>query len=222
MKSCNNIENDIIYYMSKYIYKYTKKIEDDNILLKIATWNYKTKTKEFLKFIDWFGKRNIDNHFETCFREYIFYILYTKFNKKIAFNYIKDLDINKTSIEFFYKCMRRSAKSLYENSSSYNKDFINNIVKNTLRNIIPLNTMLNLIKNHNQDSENSSIVSYNYSDIDSSSSNNSININNNHNNVDSIKLELLLLDNIIEDNNKDKKDKNKDDNYIKKIKLKID
>lgn len=147
----------------------------DEKLLKISEWDHKKREREFTKFVEWLDKKyNLDYPFPTYIQEYIYSILLIQFNKKTAFNFVKDLDVNKMSIEFFYKCLRRIAKLSYERSEQSEKETLKQSIKDTIRStlktVVSLENIIKLINIYNEDSDNSSLVSYTFSEFGESES----------------------------------------------------
>jgi hypothetical protein len=169
------LEDTIIHYTTSYLYKYIKLLGINNTddLLKISTWNSKKKSKEFSKFDSWVSnKYNLDYSFTTYIHEYIYYIILLQFNKKIAFNYVKDLDILQVSTNFFYKSLRRIAKFYFEQrSQELKKNDLQIIIESTLDSLVPLYNIIDLIKKAHDDSDNSSFISYQFSEVSDKSSN---------------------------------------------------
>jgi hypothetical protein len=163
------LEDTIIHYTTSYLYKYIKLLGINNTddLLKISTWNSKKKSKEFSKFDSWVSnKYNLDYSFTTYIHEYIYYIILLQFNKKIAFNYVKDLDILQVSTNFFYKSLRRIAKFYFEQrSQELKKNDLQIIIESTLDSLVPLYNIIDLIKKAHDDSDNSSFISYQFSEV---------------------------------------------------------
>lgn len=216
------LEEEIIYYTFSYIYKYIKHIgKKDDELIEISKWNTERKEKEFDKFNEWIIKKyKLDNVFTNYIDSYIYSKLLIQFNKKTAYNYVKQLNVKDITISFYYKCLRRIAKFYYEEDDKESvKDNIYKIIKKTLTNILSLNNIINLLYIHNNDSDNSSLVSYTYSNSDILPS-----IDNSYSMVDNVTYDLSIDLPYIEQVELDERDAMVDnvayEQNIKKIKIK--
>lgn len=201
----NKLQEKIVTMLSEYCYKYMKKVysyieiidqnekakEKSNSkgilkkyqtsLIKISEWSDSKVHREYNKFLKWLNKKYkySEDEFGDIINEFIIYtirIVINKYNIDVLQHYIKIPKINLQ--EYFYKCLKRSARYYYENpkyikDSKYSKE-VDNIIISVLHMFIPLQDILNFIET-NQDKK-EQYHNYNFDDTYSCStqSNNSI------------------------------------------------
>lgn len=194
-----------IKYMNS-LYRSSKNVKYfQKFLLGITKWDDRNIQKEYKKFLKWTNKRGVQN-FETQLNIYI--------NRKIYSLSKQSLDIDIDYIKTFHKCIKRIAKVYYKNPKdifSISEKSLFKIIQNTIRSLIPLQKVFEIIQNKDNSSVHSYKIDYNNSINLSDTIDNYINSND----VDNIQLKYIPSDCII--NEYYESSENSTDSLIKDI-----
>jgi hypothetical protein len=130
-------------YLEKYINKLFDYVDRDMKMFKrklvdIASWNEEKVTKEYNKFLKWTGKKSIEEaEVKNMLDNVIMYSIRLMINKYDTEVIAKLVEFESTDPErFFYKCMKRIAKFVYENPNSIKLEEFNQKVKNIVVSVI--------------------------------------------------------------------------------------
>lgn len=165
------LEKKIVDVYSEYCYKYIKKLysyannikskirEYQSSLVKISEWSDSKINREHNKYLKWVNKKYNykQSELEDILNKFILYtirIVINKYNVDLLKQFINFESINLQ--EFFYKCLKRTARFYYENpkyieNSKFSKE-IDNIILSVLHSYIPLQEILSFIEK-NKDRE---------------------------------------------------------------------
>jgi hypothetical protein len=130
-------------YLEKYINKLFDYVDRDMKIFKrklvdIAGWNEEKVTKEYNKFLKWTGKKLIEEaEVKNMLDNVIMYSIRLMINKYDTEIIAKLVEFESTDPErFFFKCMKRIAKFVYENPNSIKLEEFNQKVKNIVVSVI--------------------------------------------------------------------------------------
>jgi hypothetical protein len=130
-------------YLEKYINKLFDYVDRDMKIFKrklvdIAGWNEEKVTKEYNKFLKWTGKKSIEEaEVKNMLDNVIMYSIRLMINKYDTEIIAKLVEFESTDPErFFFKCMKRIAKFVYENPNSIKLEEFNQKVKNIVVSVI--------------------------------------------------------------------------------------
>jgi hypothetical protein len=145
----------------EYSIKYVEKIQDKSdgsktylqkMLRSVGEWKSSKVDKEYLKFIKWCVKRGTtEDIIKENLQIFVLLSLRIVLNKRIHEDMVRDYQIN--TKQFFYKCLRRVSRQLYDNIRSLNnaelyigKRDANELVVSCLHELIPLEKLIEVME----------------------------------------------------------------------------
>lgn len=150
-------EKQIADVFKVYLQKYMTKLYDyvdrelkrfKKVLVDISTWNEEKITKEYNKFLKWSGKKSIEEaELKNMLDNVIMYSIRLMINKYDTEVLTKLIEFESTNPErFFYKCMKRVAKFVYENPESIETEDVNRVIISVIYEFLPIQKILRLLE----------------------------------------------------------------------------
>jgi hypothetical protein len=150
-------ETQIADVFKVYLQKYMKKLYDyvdrdlkrfKKVLVDISSWNEEKITKEYNKFLKWSGKKSIEEaELKNMLDNVIMYSIRLMINKYDTDVLTKLIEFESTNPErFFYKCMKRVAKFVYENPQSIETEDVNRVIISVIYEFLPIQKILRLLE----------------------------------------------------------------------------
>jgi uncharacterized protein (UPF0254 family) len=153
-------ETQIADVFKVYLQKYMKKLYDyvdrdlkrfKKVLVDISSWNEEKITKEYNKFLKWSGKKSIEEaELKNMLDNVIMYSIRLMINKYDTDVLTKLIEFESTNPErFFYKCMKRVAKFVYENPETETEMFekdVNRVIISVIYEFLPIQKILRLLE----------------------------------------------------------------------------
>jgi hypothetical protein len=150
-------EKQIADVFKVYLQKYMKKLYDyvdrelkrfKKVLVDISSWNEEKITKEYNKFLKWSRKKLIEEaELKNMLDNVIMYSIRLMINKYDTEVLTKLIEFESTNPErFFYKCMKRVAKFVYENPESIETEDVNRVIISVIYEFLPIQKILRLLE----------------------------------------------------------------------------
>lgn len=177
------IEKQLIQYSLTYLTKYLKRMYEyiprkasfrvfQEELLKIAGWSNSTREKEFQKYCKWINKKYgvseeaLEQMLNTCVTLTIELII----PKRNEFERVLSTFAFPTLESFYFKCIKKIARHLYENPKEIVLDNaeISNNLKTSLQHIIQEFVPLQMLVDKLNDTESECIIEYDFEKSNSS------------------------------------------------------
>lgn len=152
-----NASHSFIEYSTRYVEKIQDKSDGSKTYLQkmlrsIGEWESSKVDKEYVKFLKWCAKRGTtEDDIKEQLHLFVVLSLRIMLNKRIHEDMIKDYQINIR--QFFYKCLRRVSRQLYDDVTLSNnlevyirKRVTNDLVVSCLHEFIPLEKLIEVME----------------------------------------------------------------------------
>jgi hypothetical protein len=150
----NNIKSIFEVYVGKYIRKLYEYARDEKgfkkVLIDIASWDELKIAKEYNKFLKWVEKKHKSGEAEikNILDNVIMYSIRLMVNKYDTEVIAKLIEFESTNPErFFYKCMKRASRYVYENPKSVLGNLnLESVIVSVIYEFLPIQKIIKLLE----------------------------------------------------------------------------
>jgi len=150
----DNITSIFAIYVSKYMKKLYEYARDEKgfkkVLIDIASWDELKIAKEYNKFLKWVDKKHKTGEAEikNILDNVIMYSIRLMVNKYDTEVIAKLIEFESTNTErFFYKCMKRASRYVYENPKSILGSLnLESVIVSVIYEFLPIQKIIKLLE----------------------------------------------------------------------------